>query len=64
MSTSRIHPNGRPYGMGKRDWRLMNQQSTCSLGRALAANKFEANIKLHGIGVAMKLAGIEEDDHG
>lgn len=55
------HEGGRPYGMGRRDWRLMNKSPTGTLANKVAAVKFEADIKEHGLTLAMQRAGIEDD---
>ena len=59
----RLHPDGRPYGMTKRDYRRTQRGLPvgCPLARQMAANQFNADVKTHGLTEALRMHGIEED---
>jgi hypothetical protein len=52
---------GVPAGMTWSDHKLYNQTRIGSLQKKMAANKFDADIKEHGLAEAMRMAGIEDD---
>lgn len=59
---ARLHDDGRPYGMTKRDfWKQQRGiDIRCPMERQIAANKFNADVKSMGLTEAMAAHGITE----